>query len=92
MIAPHNQVIWSELPKVFFRIQRRQYFRIEVLLGTEITFHIPEAAVRRIELPSLHNGRTLCAIEFLEISKDTRDHLISHIFRQQRVVTQKLGR
>ena len=145
VIAPHHQEIWSELPKVIYRIQRRQYFRIEALLGTEITFqipsseekergriknysaggvaffvekdlkfsvgdvltniylhvpegnekitfHIPKALIRRIEPPSLHDGRTLCAIEFLETSKETRDHLISHIFRQQRVVIQKLGR
>ena len=145
VIAPHNQAIWSELPKVIYRIQRRQYFRIDALLGAEITFqspsseekergriknysaggvaflvekdlkfsvgdvltdiylhvpegneqitfHIPKAPVRRIEPPSLHDGRTLCAIEFLETSKETRDHLISHIFRQQRVVIQKLGR
>jgi c-di-GMP-binding flagellar brake protein YcgR len=145
VIAPHHQEIWSELPKVIYRIQRRQYFRIEALLGTEITFqipssegkekgkvknysaggvafflekdlifsvgdmltdihlkvhegneqidfHIPKATIRRIEPPFLHDGRTLCAIEFLEIAKETRDHLISHIFKQQRVVIQKLGR
>ncbi|HUL30449.1 MAG TPA: PilZ domain-containing protein [Thermodesulfobacteriota bacterium] len=145
VIAPHNREIWSELPKVIYRIQRRQYFRIEALLGTEIhfqlpsskakekwkvknysaggvaffiekdpkfsvgdilsdvhlrvpagneliEFRIPEVTVRRIEPPSLHGGRTLCAVEFQKVSKETRDLLVSHVFKQQRVVIQKLGR
>jgi c-di-GMP-binding flagellar brake protein YcgR len=145
VIASHQQAIWSELPKVIYRIQRRQYFRIEALLGTEITFRvgsseekerakvknysaggvaffiekdlrlgvgdllndihltvpegvewivfdIPQATVRRVEPRSLHGGKTLCAIEFMEISKDTRDHLTSHIFKQERVVIQRLRR
>jgi len=134
--------ILSELPKEIYRIQRRQFFRIKALPGTEITFrigtseeekgevkdlseggvaffiekglkfgignqlndislkipegnewlrfHIPQAVVRRIEHPSLHNGRTLCAIEFLELPKKTRDNLIAYISKQQMVVIQKL--
>ena len=134
--------ILSELPKEIYRIQRRQFFRIKALPGTEITFrigtseeekgevkdlseggvaffiekglkfgignqlndislkipegnewlrfHIPQAVVRRIEPPSLHNGRTLCAVEFLELPKKTRDNLIAYISKQQMVVIQKL--
>jgi c-di-GMP-binding flagellar brake protein YcgR len=134
--------ILSELPKEIYRIQRRQFFRIKALPGTEITFrigpseeekakvenfseggvaffieknlkfgvgdllnninlnipeqtewlrfHIPQAVVRRIEHPSLHNGRTLCAIEFLELPKKTRNNLIAYISKQQMVVIQKL--
>ena len=38
--------ILSELPRVIYRIQRRQYFRIEAPLGTEITF-LAEASTER---------------------------------------------
>jgi len=146
VIAVHPKDILSELPEVIHRIQRRQYFRIDALLGTEITFrigpseergrervknfsaggmafilgkalkfkvgdllndihltvlegtgsidfHIPQAAVRRIEERSPYAGdKTLCAIEFLEITKETRNHLMSYAFKQQRVVIQRLGR
>ncbi len=37
VIACHQDIL-AELPKVIYRIQRRQYFRIEAFLGTEITF------------------------------------------------------
>ncbi len=33
VIASHSKEILSELPKVIYRIQRRQYFRIEAPLG-----------------------------------------------------------
>jgi c-di-GMP-binding flagellar brake protein YcgR len=134
--------ILSELPKEIYRIQRRQFFRIKALPGTEITFrigpskeekeevkdfseggvaffiekglkfgignqlndislkipegnawlrfHIPQAVVKRIEHPPLHNVRTLCAVEFLELPKKTRDNLIAYISKQQMVVIQKL--
>ena len=38
IIACNPREILSELPRVIYRIQRRQYFRIEAPLGTEITF------------------------------------------------------
>ncbi len=137
---PHD--ILLELPTAIYRIQKRQYFRIDVLPGAEIIFRtgtsdekrgevknlseggvaffiekdlklgigtllmdillnipegteglrwgIPQAVVRRMVLPSFPNGRTLCAIEFLEISKETKDQLIAYISRQQMVVIQKL--
>jgi c-di-GMP-binding flagellar brake protein YcgR len=144
IIACHSNDILSELPKEIYRLQRRQYFRIKALPGTEITFcigpseekekakvenfseggaaffiekdlkfdvadllndvylnvpeglkwlsfHIPQAAVRRIEPHSpFVDGNTLCAIEFVEISRETRDNLIAHISKQQRVVIQRL--
>lgn len=31
--------IWTEIPKMIQRIQKRQYFRIEPPMGSEITFH-----------------------------------------------------
>ena len=46
VIALHNQAIWCELPQVIYRIQRRQYFRIEALLGMEITFRIGSSGER----------------------------------------------
>jgi c-di-GMP-binding flagellar brake protein YcgR len=146
VVAVRSKDILSELPEAIYRIQRRRYFRIDALLGTEITyrigpseerekekvknfsgggvafilgkalkfgvgdllndlhltvpagtgridFHIPHAAVRRIEERSYYAGeKTLCAIEFLEISKETRDRLTFHIFKQERVMMQKLRR
>jgi len=134
--------ILLELPKEIYRIQRRQFFRIKALPGTEITFcmgvpeeekarvenlseggvafiieknlkfgvgdllnnidlniperteslrfHIPQAVVRRIENPSLHNGRTLCAIELLELPKKIRENLVAYISKQQMAVIQEL--
>jgi c-di-GMP-binding flagellar brake protein YcgR len=132
------------LPKEISRIQRRKYFRIESLLGTEITFldgssterktaqvknysaggsafflendlklnvgdslrdvylNVPEggkrirfcvpmAAVRRVESESSLTGKALCAIEFTEIQGETRNDIISHVFRQQRVIMQRIG-
>jgi c-di-GMP-binding flagellar brake protein YcgR len=38
IIACNPREILAELPPVIYRIQRRQYFRIEAPLGTEITF------------------------------------------------------
>jgi c-di-GMP-binding flagellar brake protein YcgR len=139
----------SELPREIYRIQKRQYFRINALPGTEITFrigsskrergevkdfsqggvaflieveffiekdlkfdigelfndvsfkipegndwlsfHIPQAVVRRMVNPSFHEKRTFCAIEFLEMSKETRDKLTNYISEKQRVAIQKLG-
>jgi c-di-GMP-binding flagellar brake protein YcgR len=134
--------ILLELPTAIYRIQKRQYFRIDVLPGVEVTFRtgtsgekrgevknlseggmaffiekdlnlgigtllidissnipdgteclrlrIPQAVVRRMVLPSFLNGRTLCAIEFLEISHKTKDQLIAYISKQQMGVIQKL--
>jgi c-di-GMP-binding flagellar brake protein YcgR len=143
VIASHSQEILSELPKAIYRTQRRQYFRIEALLGAEITFlaessteqknakvknysaggvaffiesglnfsvgdsltdihliipegervirfHIPKAAIRRIEPESGYGGKALCVIEFIEMQTQTRNDMISHIFRQQRVVIQRI--
>ena len=138
VIAYHKEIL-SELPEVIYRIQRRQYFRIEASLGTEVTFlvgstterkkapvknysagglaffmekdlklsvgdlltdihlnipegaelirfQIPKAAIRRIE-PELVSGvKALCASEFIEIEKEARNNILSHVFRQQRVM------
>jgi len=40
IIACRPKDILSEIPKVIHRVQRRQYFRLEARLGTEITFRI----------------------------------------------------
>ncbi len=134
--------ILSELPKEIYRIQKRQYLRINALPGTEITFRIyssdqekgevkdlcgggvafflvkdlkfeignllndislkipegngrlsfqiPRAVIRRIVHPSFSEKRTLCATEFLEMSKETRDKLTAYISEQQAAVIQKL--
>jgi c-di-GMP-binding flagellar brake protein YcgR len=138
-VIAHREEILSELPGVIYRIQRRQYFRIEASLGTEITFlvgstterkkatvknystgglaffmekdlklsvgdlltdihlnipegaelirfQIPKAAIRRIE-PELVSGvKALCASEFLEIGKEARNNILSHVFRQPRIM------
>jgi c-di-GMP-binding flagellar brake protein YcgR len=134
------------LPRVIYRSQRRQYFRIEALLGTEITFRIgsskeiekakvknysgggvafviekelkfgvgdllndihlnipegtervhfqiPQAVVRRIEERSPYAaGKILGAIEFTEISNETRKNIISQILRQQRTLIKRIKR
>jgi hypothetical protein len=54
-----------------------------------LRFHIPQAVVRRIENPSLHKGRTLYAIELLDLPKETRDNLIAYISKQQMVMIQE---
>jgi c-di-GMP-binding flagellar brake protein YcgR len=143
VLASRPTDILSEIPKVIYRIQRRQYFRIEAHLGTEITFlveasedqrkatvrnfsaggaafyteralnlnvgdqlknvylnipegsgwtyfHIPVASVRRIEQETSYSVKVLCAVEFTDVAKETRDRLTSHIFKEQRVVIQKL--
>ena len=129
--------ILSELPREIYRIQKRQYHRINALPGTEITFRInsseqergevkdlsgggaafflmkdlkfeignllndislkipegnerlsfqiPQAVIRRIVYPSFSEKRTLCATEFSEISKESRDRLIAYISEQQRL-------
>ena len=146
VIACRPGDILSELPRVIYRSQKRQYFRIEALLGTEITFRIgsskeiekakvkdysgggvafviekelkfgvgdllndihlnipegtervhfqiPQAVVRRIEERSSYAaGNTLGAIEFTEISNETRKNIISHILRQQRIMIKRIKR
>ena len=142
VIASHKEIL-SELPEEIYRIQRRQYFRIEAFLGTEITFlaassterkkanvknysaggvaffmekdlklnvgdlltdillnvpeggepvrfHILKAAVRRIEPGSLYDVKALCAIEFIEIQRETRNNILSHVFRQQTVMIRRI--
>ena len=145
IIACNPKQILSDLPKEISRIQRRKYFRIEALLGTEITFldgssrerktaevknysaggvafvlendlkfnvgdsltdvHlnvpegekwirlcIPKAAVRQVESKSSLSRQALCAIEFTEIPGETRNDITSHVFRQQRMILQRIGR
>jgi len=46
IIACNPREIWAELPRVIYRIQRRQYFRVEAPLGTEITF-LTESSTER---------------------------------------------
>jgi len=144
IIACNPREILSELPRVIYRIQRRQYFRIEAPLGTEITFlaesskerkkakvknysaggvaffmendwklnvgdrltevhldvpegegmirfQIPKVAVRRVESESSYSGQALCAVEFTEIPGQARNHIFSHVLRQQRVGIQRIG-
>jgi hypothetical protein len=40
VVACRSRDILSQLPGEIHRIQRRQYFRVEASLGTEMTFHI----------------------------------------------------
>jgi c-di-GMP-binding flagellar brake protein YcgR len=144
IIVCNPREIWSEMPRAIYRIQRRQYFRIEALLGTEISFltesskertkakvknysaggvaffrendwklnvgnwlteiqlnvlegqgmtcfQIPRAAVRRVESEPSGRRQALCAIEFTEISGQTRNYIFSHVLRQQRVGIQRTG-
>ena len=144
IIACNSKGILADLPEAIYRIQRRKHFRIEALLGTEISFlggasterkkaevknysaggaafflendlkfnvgdsltdiHlnvpeaekrvrfcIPKAAVRRVESESSLTGKALCAIEFTEIPGETRNNITSHVFRQQRVIMQRIG-
>lgn len=46
VIASHKEIL-SELPEVIYRVQRRQYFRIEAFLGTEITFLVGSSTERK---------------------------------------------
>jgi c-di-GMP-binding flagellar brake protein YcgR len=55
-----------------------------------LSFHIPRAVARRVEPPSLHRRRTLCAMEFLKMTKETRNKLASYISQQHMVLIQKL--
>jgi c-di-GMP-binding flagellar brake protein YcgR len=59
--------------------------------GKQIRFCIPKAAIRRIESESSVPGKSLCAIEFTEIPEETRNDITSHVFRQQRVIMQRIG-
>jgi c-di-GMP-binding flagellar brake protein YcgR len=135
--------ILTELPKEIYRIQKRQYLRVNASPGTEIafrmdsseqergevkdlsgggaafflekdlrfeignllndislkipegnewfSFQIAQAIIRRIVRPSFSETRTLCATEFSEMSRGTRDKLTSHISEQQAVVIQRLN-
>jgi len=58
--------------------------------GKSIRFQIPKAAIRRIEPRSLYAEKALCAIEFVEIQKEVRNNILSHVFRQQRVMIQRI--
>ena len=142
VITCHKEIL-TELPEVIYRTQRRQYFRVEAFLGTEITFltgssterqkatvknysgggvaffmekdlelnvgdslthillnipeggellrfPIPKATVRRIEPGSRYGEKALCAIEFIEIQRETRNNMLSHVFRQQMVMTRRI--
>jgi c-di-GMP-binding flagellar brake protein YcgR len=134
--------IWSELPKEIYRIQKRQYFRINAPPGAEITFkmgpaqkekgevknlceggvafftekdlnlnagdlinelylnipegneqlsfYVPQAMIRRMVSPSVHERRTLYGSEFLGMSKEIKEKLMAYISQQQMVVIQKL--
>ena len=55
-----------------------------------VRFHIPRAVVRHM-VPA-YGGRAVCAVEFLDISKETRDNLVSHVFNQQKIVVQRTKR
>ncbi len=46
VIACHQDIL-AEFPKTIYRIQRRQYFRVEAFLGTEITFLVGSAQERK---------------------------------------------
>ena len=140
IIACSPKAILASLPEAIYRIQRRKYFRIEAVPGTELSFFdgtsterkkaevknysgggvafylendrrmpnvgdsltdlqlcipeggkqirfcIPEGAVRRVEPESSLTGKPLCAVEFTELPAETRNHITSHVFRQQRVI------
>jgi len=54
-----------------------------------ISFQISQAAIRRTEPESSYSGKGLCAIEFIEISAQTRDKIFSHISSKHRVGIQR---
>jgi c-di-GMP-binding flagellar brake protein YcgR len=65
--------------------------QLEIPEGEEwVRFHIPQAVVRHME--PLYGGRTLYAIEFVGISREIRDGLISYISKAQKGVVQKIKR
>ena len=55
-----------------------------------VIFHIPIAIVRRIEPQA--GGKDICALEFLEMSEATKEQLWRHIFKEQRLILQKVKR
>lgn len=57
-----------------------------------VRFRIPQAVVRRVEGHTSYGGRDLCAIEFLEVSNQTRNSISSFVFDQQRVTIQRVRR
>lgn len=52
--------------------------------------HIPQAVVRRIETDP--HGRRVCALEFLELAKKTKDELWTHLIETQRRVIAKMNK
>jgi len=55
--------ILSELPREIYRIQKRQYFRINALPGTEITFRIGSSEQEKGEVKDLSEGGAAFFIE-----------------------------
>jgi c-di-GMP-binding flagellar brake protein YcgR len=56
VVECHPKDIWSELPKKIYRIQKRQFFRIETLPGTEITFRMGLSKQEKGEVKNLCEG------------------------------------
>ncbi len=52
--------------------------------------HIPQAVIRRIERDP--QGRRICALEFLELAKKTKDELWTHLIDTQRRVLAKMNK
>jgi c-di-GMP-binding flagellar brake protein YcgR len=48
--------IWSELPKEIYRIQKRQYFRINALPGAKVTFRMGPSKEEKGEVKNLCEG------------------------------------
>jgi c-di-GMP-binding flagellar brake protein YcgR len=57
--------------------------------GTRI-LRIPQTVIRRIETDP--QGRRVCALEFLELAKKTRDELWTHLIETQRKVIAKMNK
>lgn len=58
--------------------------------GREIYFHISRASVKRIE--RRFPGKDVCALEFLEMPRETQERLSRQIFKEQRALLRKTGK
>jgi c-di-GMP-binding flagellar brake protein YcgR len=56
VVECHPNDIWSELPKKIYRIQKRQFFRINAPPGAEITFRIGPVQQEKGEMKNLCEG------------------------------------
>jgi c-di-GMP-binding flagellar brake protein YcgR len=61
VVACRARDILSQLPREIHRVQRRQYFRMEASLGTEMTFHVGDSeAVEKAMVKNCSAGGVAC--------------------------------